>query len=111
MKGDCIFCKIVKGEIKAEKIIENKHFIVIKDANPKVPGHCLVIPRKHFKSFLDFPKKHYEEFLEMAKKATGTFLGDFNMVINNGKTAGQKVEHLHLHILPRSLEDGFSLNC
>jgi histidine triad (HIT) family protein len=111
MNGDCVFCKIVTGKIPSEKILENKHFIVIKDAKPKVEGHCLVIPKKHYKSFLDFPKKRYEEFLEMAKKTAGTFSGDFNMIVNNGRTAGQVVDHFHMHILPRTLEDGFLLNC
>jgi len=110
MKPDCIFCKIIEGKIPSEKVLENKRYIVIKDANPKVPGHLLVIPKKHYKSFLDFPKKHYEDFLDIVKKTTGTFSGDFNIVINNGKTAGQEIEHLHMHILPRTLGDDFKLN-
>lgn len=110
MKEDCVFCKIVKGEIKAEKVLGNKEYIVIKDANPKVDGHLLVIPKKHYNSFLDMPHRKYEDFFKMVKDAVGTFSGDFNLVVNNGKTAGQVVNHLHLHILPRKLDDGFKLN-
>ncbi|MCK4996918.1 HIT domain-containing protein [Candidatus Pacearchaeota archaeon] len=111
MKPDCIFCKIVAGKIPAEKVLENKGYIVIKDANPKVPGHLLVIPKKHYNSFLDMPHRKYEDFFQTVKDAIGTFSGDFNLIINNGKTAGQVIEHLHAHILPRKLEDGFKLNC
>jgi histidine triad (HIT) family protein len=111
MKEECIFCKIIAGKIPCEKLFENKEFIVIKDANPKVDGHCLVIPKKHYNSFLDFPKRKYESFLVVVKKAVGQFNGDFNLVINNGRMAGQVVGHLHLHVLPRKLDDGFKLNC
>jgi histidine triad (HIT) family protein len=111
MNEDCIFCKIVSGEIPAEKVLETKNFIVIKDANPKVEGHSLVIPKKHCNSFLDLSRKQYEDFLVTAKEAVGTFSGDFNLVINNGSVAGQVVKHLHMHILPRKFGDGFKLSC
>lgn len=109
--SDCVFCKIVNREISSKKLLENKNFIVIEDANPKVEGHCLVIPKRHSNNFLDFPKRDYEDFLNTVREAVGQFVGDFNLVVNNGSVAGQVVNHFHLHVLPRKLDDGFNLNC
>ena len=110
MEDDCVFCKIVAGEIDSEKVIENDDFIVIKNINPVVDGHSLVIPKEHYENFLDLPSGLYEGFLKIAKEAVGK-LGakDFELVTNNGKVAGQSILHLHLHILPRVEGDGFSV--
>lgn len=108
MVKDCIFCKIVAWEIPAERVLEGEDFIVIKDANPKVEGHLLVIPREHYESFMDMPKSLYEGMLETAKFALAKLEAkDFNLVLNNGKIAGQVVPHVHLHVLPRREGDGF----
>ena len=111
MSEDCVFCKIVKGEIPSEKILENENFIAIKTIEPKVDGHFLIIPKKHYSDFLKMPSEDYSKFLEFLKECLGTFSGDFNVILNNGKNAGQIIEHMHFHILPRKFEDGFKLNC
>lgn len=107
---DCVFCKIAKGEIPSEKIYENDNFFSIPDANQKVEGHSLIIPKKHFKTILDLPNSLGTELLECVKK-TSLILIDkhnatgFNIVQNNFKDAGQVVEHVHFHILPRKKGD------
>ena len=107
---ECIFCKIVQGEIPSEKVLENDNFIVIKDVNPKTEGHSLVIPKEHYETFSDMPSGLYEKFLMTAKEAIEKLGTDnSNMIINNGKIAGQLVPHLHLHILPRKEGDGFKV--
>lgn len=112
MKDDCVFCKIVKGEIPSEMVLENEDFVVILDANPKVEGHLLVISKEHYDNFLDLPSGMYERFLSTAKDAVEKLgVKDFNLVLNNGKDAGQVVGHLHLHVLPRVEGDGFNLRC
>ena len=120
MEENCIFCKIVKGEIPGERVFENDNFIVIKDANPKVERHLLVVSKKHFKSILDTPSTLYGEFLEIAKEVAFDMLkgrkGEqnkpegFNFVFNVLEAGGQVVPHVHLHILPRREGDGFKLN-
>lgn len=103
-----MFCKIVAGEISSEKVVESEDFVVIRDANPKVEGHLLVISKKHYESFLDLPSDLYSKLLVMAKKVVEKLgMKDFNLVLNNGKVAGQLVLHVHLHILPRREGDGF----
>lgn len=112
MKEDCVFCKIASKEIKADIIFENDDFFVIRDISPKVKGHSLVIPKKHFVTFLDIPTKLYENLLKTTKKAVNllskeTGNKDFNLLTNNGPVAGQIVNHFHLHVLPRQKNDGF----
>ncbi len=109
---DCIFCKIVAGEIPSEKVLESENFIVVKDAFPKLNGHSLVISKKHYDSFLDMPSELYEELLKTSKEATLKIVKEvgaegFNLVVNNGRVAGQIVPHVHWHILPRKKDDGF----
>jgi len=110
--GDCIFCKIANGEIESRKIFESDNFFAIKDVNPKVEGHSLVIPKKHYETLLDMPPTLYGEFLESAKEVALKLIEEtkaegFNLVINNKKVAGQLVPHVHLHVFPRKKGDGF----
>lgn len=112
---DCIFCKIIKGEMDAEVVLDRENFLVIRDANPKVEGHSLVLPKKHFENLVDMPASLYGEFLEVAQEVAVKLMKDFNaegfnLVMNNFSVAGQLVNHAHLHILPRKERDGFSLN-
>jgi len=112
---NCIFCKIAKGEIPTEKILESDNFFAIKDLNPKTKGHSLVISKKHYKTLLDMPSSILGEFLETAKELALNLLKEekaegFNLVINNYEVAGQIVPHVHIHILPRKKQDGFRMN-
>ena len=106
MEDECVFCKIVDKQIQTKFIAENENFISFLDANPKSKGHALVIPKRHYSTALDMPDELYSEMFSLAKrivahsikknKATG-----FNFLINNFKSAGQVVRHVHLHIIPR----------
>ncbi|MCK5449412.1 HIT family protein [Candidatus Pacearchaeota archaeon] len=108
---ECIFCKIIRGEIPCQKVLEDDNFVVIRDANPKVVDHLLVIPREHYGNFLEIPSELYRKLLEITKRAIEKLdVNEFNLVVNNGKSAGQLISHAHLHILPRKEGDGFRLN-
>jgi len=107
---DCIFCKIVNGEISCDKIYENDNFLAFLDIKPIAEGHTLLIPKKHFKSILDVEKEYSAEFLEFIMKVgkilLDKYLSDgFNLSLNNGESAGQVVNHVHFHILPRKIDD------
>jgi len=102
-----VFCGIVKGDIPSEKVFEDEDFVVIKDVNPKVDGHLLVIVKKHYETFLDLPSELYSGMLVAVRKVVEKLgVKDFNLVLNNGKVAGQIVPHVHLHVLPRREGDG-----
>lgn len=107
---ECVFCKIVNGIIPSEKIYENDNFFSIPDANQKIEGHSLVISKKHFVTILDLPLSVGTELLDCIKQTALKLQKDyewdgFNVVNNNFKDAGQVVEHVHFHILPRKKGD------
>ena len=112
MFDNCIFCKIANGEITSKKIFETENFFAIKDINPKVEGHTLVISKKHYNTLVDVPASLLGEFLETVRKLALNLLNEekaegFNLHMNNFKVAGQLVPHFHMHILPRKNNDGF----
>jgi len=112
--NDCVFCKIVSGEINSEKIDESENFIAIKDQNPEVENHSLIISKKHYVNFLDLPSTLGGELMNFIKKITLTLIKEtnasgFNLVQNNFPSAGQIVMHSHIHLLPRKEDDGKQL--
>ena len=107
----CVFCKIAQKKIKVDVIDESDNFVAFSDASPKARGHTLIIPKKHFVTLLDIPDKLGNEMLNLSKKIAFFLLdkkyGDgFNVIMNNLEPAGQKVNHAHLHIIPRKSGDG-----
>lgn len=112
---DCIFCKLSLKEIDIDFLYENDSFFVIKDKNPVIEGHSLVISKKHFKTTLDLPISMGGEFLDAVKKTfeilvkSNKSVGGFNLINNNFEIGGQEVPHVHYHIIPRKEGDGFKI--
>ena len=108
---DCIFCKIIKGEIPSAKVYEDEFVISFLDIAPNNKGHCLVVPKKHSNDFLEMDEKSIDSVFCAAKKIANAIKNslkcDFNIVMNNGKSAGQVVFHSHVHVVPRFEGDGF----
>ncbi len=109
-RDDCVFCKIVRKQLKAEIVSESNHFIAIRDVHPIAPGHTLVLPKKHFVTLLDIPTTLGGEMLMLCKFVASDFLdtklGDaFHVVMNNLLPAGQVVPHAHIHLIPRKEGD------
>ena len=106
---DCIFCKIVDGKIPAAKIYEDENVIGFLDIMPANKGHCLVVPKKHSETLADISDDDLYAIIKAAKrvaKALSLSLGAaFNIVMNNGKEAGQIVSHAHIHLIPRFQKD------
>jgi len=102
----CIFCKIVEGKIPSSKIYEDMDSLAFLDIAPFSKGHTIVIPKEHHVNLLDFPVKEMESFFSALKKVTIKIkekLGadGINIMQNNFKAAGQVVNHLHFHVIPR----------
>lgn len=112
MKDDnCIFCKIASGEIPSKTIYEDEEFRVILDLAPAAKGHALILPKAHFTSLYELPDDCAAHAMllakKMAKQMTDKLHCDgFNLVQNNGETAGQTVLHFHIHLIPRYKDDG-----
>ena len=102
--ADCIFCKIVKGEIPSKKVYEDKNFLAFYDINPAAPVHILIIPRRHIKSLSEAKEKDKDILGEAqvvaAKVAKKAGIADaFRLLIASGSKAGQSVYHLHYHLI------------
>jgi len=111
---DCIFCKIVKGEIPCNKIFENENILAFLDIAPVNIGHSLVIPKKHFANIYETPEKTLIEMMKAVKKISHAIKNSLkadgiNVTMNNDPAAGQVVFHSHIHIIPRVISDGFGL--
>jgi len=104
---NCIFCKIVKGEIPAYKVYENDKVIVILDINPANKGHLLVIPKNHAEDIFDISEEDFLEVMKVARKLAKVFVNydGLNLLQNNKEQAGQVVKHFHLHLIPREKGD------
>jgi histidine triad (HIT) family protein len=108
---DCLFCKIVAGEIPSKKVYEDTNAFVFLDINPRNPGHMLVIPKNHYETIFDMPDNEIGGFFKIVKKMAEkcrSAVGAEGISISqsNGRIAGQMVLHMHAHIIPRFSTEG-----
>lgn len=102
---DCIFCKIIKGEIPSDKVYEDDKVLAFKDINPEAPVHILVIPKEHIESVNTVNDKnsqviaHIFEVISKIAKEQGIDKDGYRVISNTGDNAGQSVHHIHFHIL------------
>lgn len=111
---NCIFCKLANGEIPTATLYEDDDFRVILDAGPASKGHALILPKEHFKDLYELDDEVASKALVLAKKMIiklTDVLGcdGYNIVQNNGETAGQTVFHFHIHLIPRYKDDEVGL--
>ena len=108
---DCIFCKIIRGDIPAEKIYGDDAVFAFLDIHPVNYGHTLVVPKKHAENIYDISKEEFAKVMErvhmLAPKIKEAIGADgINIGMNNDPAAGQLVFHAHIHIIPRFENDG-----
>ena len=111
---DCIFCKIIKGEIPSYKIYEDEYTYAFLDINPVSEGHTIVIPKKHVVNILDADNKTLSHVISTIKFISNHYVDDLkfdgvNVLNANNKAAEQSVFHLHFHIIPRHENDGHTM--
>lgn len=111
---DCIFCKIIKGEIPSYKIYEDEKTYAFLDIACDSFGHTLVIPKKHCQNVLDCDDEYLHATITTVKKIAKHFVEDcgfdgVNILNASGESAQQTVFHLHFHIIPRKKEDGIDI--
>ena len=111
MRDDnCIFCKLANGDIPTNSIYEDEDFKVILDASPATKGHALILPKQHYADIYEIDEEVLAKAVKLGKKIiaheTGVLKCDgYNIVQNNGETAGQTVFHFHVHLIPRYRDD------
>jgi len=111
---DCIFCKIAKGEIPSSMVYEDTNVISFLDIMPANKGHCLIIPKNHYENLIDIPDEELSSMIKAVKKVAKALSlsvgnGSYNLMMNNGKEAGQLVAHAHIHLIPRFKGDRLRL--
>ena len=103
--SECIFCKIVEGQLDSKKVFEDNQCVAFDDVSPQAPVHTLVIPKKHFSSLEGIPSEdtilmgHLLQVCRMVAKKKDVETNGYRVVINTGAEGGQTVSHLHLHVL------------
>ena len=112
---NCIFCKIIKGEIPCYKIYEDENVLAFLDISKDIEGHTLVISKKHVVNILDASDKTLEELITATKKIATHYVNDcgydgFNLFSCNNKEAEQGVFHIHFHIIPRRGNDNLHIS-
>lgn len=112
---NCIFCKIIAGDIPSAKLYEDDDVIAILDISQETKGHTLVMPKTHYANVLEIPEDLYIKVMtvakSLAKKITSSLKSEgCNIITNCGEVAGQTVMHFHVHILPRYEDDNFEFH-
>jgi histidine triad (HIT) family protein len=113
-EDDCIFCKIVAGELPAEKVDEDEHTIAFMDINPWVRGHALVIPKKHTRNLYDADPEELAHTVKAAQRLATRMrdtlgVDGINLLNSCEQAAWQTVFHLHIHVIPRFDDDPLKL--
>lgn len=111
---DCVFCRIVAGELPCDQVYEDDLVLAFLDIAPLSAGHTLLIPKVHHTSVTTLPTAHGARLMQVAGQLGAALLrvtdGDgFNLLLSNGACAGQVVPHVHLHVIPRHPDDGIVL--
>jgi len=112
--GDCIFCKIIQGEIPATKVYEDEKVLAFMDINPLNDGHTLIVPKRHAETIFEIDPQDLIATMKVAQRlaiAIKKALDSDGMIVVqlNNKAAGQMVPHLHIHLIPRWENDGLQI--
>jgi len=116
LKDDCVFCKIIKGEIPAKKYYEDDNFLAIYDINPISEGHLIVFSKNHYTNVFEMPDEEWQKMMTLARnlaeKQIKEIKGDgYHLLINQGEAAQSGVPHRpHIHIIPRRFSDGLKID-
>ncbi|MBN1125686.1 MAG: HIT family protein [Sedimentisphaerales bacterium] len=109
--SECIFCKIIAGNIPCYKIYEDDMTLAFLDVGPISTGHTLIVPKEHYKKLHECPAKVLAAVSEIIGMIAGVIVetmesDGYNVLCNNGRSAGQIVDHVHFHVIPRNFDDG-----
>jgi histidine triad (HIT) family protein len=113
MDNNCIFCKIVNGDLAAYKIYEDDKVLAFLDVKPVNPGHTLVVPKNHYHNLENMPEEILIAIIKTVKKVGNSIKDNlapgYNVNLNNDPVAGQEIPHTHFHVIPRNPEDHLRL--
>ena len=102
MEKDCVFCKIVSGEIPSKKIYEDESALAFLDIHPQAPGHTLLIPKAHYRWFYELPDALSDHLFRIAKQLTPELKIQNAVDLVQVSIVGKDVPHVHIHLIPRT---------
>ena len=110
-ENECLFCKIISGEIPAKKVYDDDNAFAFLDINPRNPGHTIVIPKKHADTILELSLEETGDLFISVRKVAGKVMAGtkaqgLSISQSNGKAAGQVIGHVHVHVIPRFINEG-----
>jgi histidine triad (HIT) family protein len=112
---DCLFCRILAGEIPGSIVLQEERCAAFLDIHPVNPGHLLVVPRRHAGGLADLDPEDAAAVMRAARRLAGAVrrsgleCDGVNLHLADGEAAGQEIDHVHLHVIPRRRGDGFGL--
>jgi histidine triad (HIT) family protein len=111
ISSNCIFCGVILGNLPSHILAEDRKAVAFLDAFPLAKGHTLVIPKVHYSKIQDMPEDHESAVFHLVHRVVGPIeraahVNSTTIAIHNGKEAGQEIEHVHAHIVPRTVHDG-----
>ena len=109
MSDDCVFCRIIAGEVPAQIVLDDEEFVAFLDARPVFKGHVLVVPRHHYVTLADLPVPAVGPLFERVRLLSAAIpaaLGAQGTFVALNNVVSQSVPHLHVHVVPRSRKDG-----
>ena len=109
MSDDCVFCRIIAGEVPAHMVLEDEEFVAFLDARPVFKGHVLVVPRRHYVTLADLPVPVVGPLFERVRLVSAAIpaaLGAQGTFVALNNVVSQSVPHLHVHVVPRTKGDG-----
>lgn len=112
---DCIFCKIIKGEISSKKYYEDNGFLTIFDVDPISEGHIVVFSKNHYSNTEEMPEQEWQKLCVLARNLAGKHIKEikadgYNFLINQGDAASKIAHRPHVHIIPRRFGDGLKID-
>jgi histidine triad (HIT) family protein len=115
MQDECIFCRIVAGDLPCAKVYEDEHTIAFMDIGPVIKGHTLVVPKAHHNPLMETPDEVLARLIAVVRRVAtaiqaGLGADGINVTQANGGVAGQVVPHIHFHVIPRFESDGHHFN-
>lgn len=112
--NDCIFCKIINGELPSKTVYEDDLIKVIMNINPNTNGHLLVLPKKHYTNIMDIPDEVVTHSLKVIREALFPLLKERlnceGLTLAENNELGQEIKHFHIHLIPRYPDDGADFN-
>jgi histidine triad (HIT) family protein len=103
--NDCIFCRIISGDIPSKKVYEDDQVLAFLDIHPKAPGHTMLIPKKHYRWFIDMPENEWASLMQAAQTVSKKLKNEYGADFIRLGVVGTDMPHVHVHLIPQQMHE------